>query len=325
MFVDAHIFVIILYVQSVISLSRREDRLHPAVLVRHDEMGFIEGVYHVSGRHNGAFAYESENRFAIARDEENWVLGTMIPEPRLLCISRQHLSVLPMVEWECEASKAPSLIFLNESRIAHQLFLEARLEQTERRRPKRALMLYHAAYESILFSSPSPLPPYVPDILLGIGILSRYLGHRDDALKYLKLSAKHTSTSLASLTILGSLLYESKAFEEALDVRVQASKLDPQNFDVFRSLGETYAKLGRHREALESFHKARDNLEANKISYSAKMPSVSKTRAPLIWALVLTGIGDSLRKLGKDADPIWRYGSKGMFRSLLTTANTHAQ
>ena len=314
-------FVLILLFEIVFSLNdelnEREKgeivRRHPAVLVRLEEMSFIEGVYRVSGMHNDAFAYESREHFAIARDEESWVLGTMIPEPRLLCTSKQHSLVLPTTEWEC-VGRMPSVIFLKGSEVAHRLYSEARLEQTERRRPKQALMLYHAAYETVLYDTSlqqeQQPPPYIADILLGIGTLSRYFGYEEDALKYLKMSAKYKSTLFASLTILGSLLHESEEFEDALNARLEASKLDSQNFDVFRSLGETYTRLGRYREALENFHKARDLLEETNIPYTARMPSMSRDRAPLIWALVLTGIGNSLRNLGKDADLIWRFGSK---------------
>jgi len=302
------VYILILLVSHLECVIPLDDDQKRSVLVIHDEIKEIEGIYRVSGVYNDAYAYENENAYAIARDGGSWVLGTMVPEPRQLCSSYEHTLNLPTESWMCEGRDSPPvLMFLTGTDVTNALYLEARLEQTERRNPKSALMLYHAAHEA----STQEDKLYVPNILLGIGMLSRHFGLTEDAVKYLKMSSKHPSTSLTSLTILGSVLHESKAFEEALKVRLQVSVLDSQNFDVFRSLGETYAKLERYRDALESFQKARDRLEEDEIPYSARMPYyVSETRAPLIWALVLTGIGNSLRAIGKDADLIWSFGSR---------------
>ena len=228
----------------------------------------------------------------------------MIPEPRLLCTSKQHSLVLPTTEWECV--KECRLDFSERIYPFHQLFSEARLEQTVRRRQSKpsCCITQHMRLFCMILPHNNNNRHHTLHIFFSESERCQDILLQEDALKHLQMSAKYKSTSFASLTILGSLLHESEEFEDALNARLEASKLDPQ---IYVSISwQTYARLGRHGEALKSFH-GPETLEENNIPYTAKSVHVERSCTFDLGTRTDWNC-NSLRNLGKDADLIWRFG-----------------
>eukprot|EP00940_MAST-03C_sp_MAST-3C-sp2_P003133 g3133.t1 len=289
-----------------------------AILVEHDDEK-IRGVFEYAGMHNGAPAFEENmTGSAIARDvvgedqDFEWVLGSWIPAPKLLCSSSSGELVPPLVRWTCKQGRDPSISRLTKGRVA-SVYEKARAHQLKHR-PRLALLYMRAALAATQDSPHSLLI----DILISLGLLYRHVGRTEEAIEYLSrmktIPSEDAVTRVkigSALSILGSIYATLGRHQDALDTRLSASSADVDNPDIWRTVGESLSALRRHEEAERAFRTARGLLISQQVPIDTRV-STASLRSPLLWALVLQGLGNALREIGmlEDAVFFWNEGAR---------------
>ena len=92
------------------------------------------------------------------------------------------------------------------------------------------------------------------------GQCSRFMNSFPEAIQHLTRAASLNPVEPQIFLALGIALQLAEDYELAIEKLEQAVRLDPQLFSAYNSIGLTFRKIGKFREALEWYTKAADGI-----------------------------------------------------------------
>jgi eukaryotic-like serine/threonine-protein kinase len=107
------------------------------------------------------------------------------------------------------------------------------------------------------FAAGSAAAPNVALPLANLGTTYLQLGKRSDAVETLNRSLKRGPTEIAFET-LGDIAFEDQDYRKSLEYFEKARDVNPNSYEIWRDIGDSYAMLGQEPKVQESYQRAVD-------------------------------------------------------------------
>jgi tetratricopeptide (TPR) repeat protein len=102
-----------------------------------------------------------------------------------------------------------------------------------------------------------PLPAVDYSAYLGLGLIARRKGRRDEALSYFQKAARLMPQRSPAYDLLGTVYFPRREYAKAAEYFAQAVRVDAYDLQARFYLGTCWFKLGKYRQAAEQFRAAR--------------------------------------------------------------------